>query len=179
MKQYFRVVTVISICVLMFGCSMAHHKRSGSQHSLIGKKAPLFTLGTINGNTIKLSDYLGQKFMVLNFFGTWCPPCRAELPALEDLYRNNRQQVILIGISLNEKASSVRTFMDEIDLNFPVIMDPSNNTSSVSTRYNVPTLPTTVLINPRGKVIFYKPGMLQNYDFEHLKTLINKESLAG
>lgn len=143
--------------------------------SWAGRKAPSFQFETIEDEEIALNSYRNEKMVILNFFGTWCPPCRTEMPALQDYYDRYSDEVVVIGISLNEKNQEVRRFMNELNLQFPAGLDYEKKEDSIYRRYEVPTLPTTVVIDRQGKVAYYKPGMLQSHHFQYLEDLIVEE----
>lgn len=114
-----------------------------------GDKAPDFTLVDLDGNTHRLSDYKGQG-VFLNFWGTWCEPCKKEMPAMERQYQAYKDlgvQVLAINIAQSE--FEVNNFIDQYGLSFPVAID---KTKSVMQAYNVYNLPATILVSPDGTV---------------------------
>lgn len=141
-----------------------------------GRTAPAFEASLLGDSSFDLRSYRRRKTVVINFFASWCPPCRAELPDLNQLYHSHKDRVLLVGISLNEKERAVKKFMRELNVEFPVLMDPHEEEGSISELYEVPTLPTTVVVDRSGKVSYYRPGMLQKYDFDYIETLIKKDA---
>lgn len=114
-----------------------------------GAQAPDFELVDLNGNTHRLSDYKGQG-VLLNFWGTWCEPCKREMPAMERQYTAYKNQGIqVIAVNIAQSDFEVRKYVKNLGVTFPVAID---KTKSVMTAYNVKPLPTTVFINPEGKV---------------------------
>ena len=114
-----------------------------------GRPAPDFTLQTADGNTVTLGDLRGQV-VVLNFWATWCPPCRAEMPALQEVYDARRADgLMVLAIDQSEPADLVSSFRDELSLTFPLLLDPGY---FVSDRYRIGLLPTTFFVD-RGGVI--------------------------
>lgn len=102
-----------------------------------------------DGNTIRLSDFRG-KVVFLNFWATWCVPCRLEMPAMERLYREFRSRgFVVLAVNLQEGPSPVRAFIRELKLTFPVVLDPKG---TAATAYLVRGLPATYLID-RNQVI--------------------------
>lgn len=114
-----------------------------------GDSAPNFVLTDLEGKKHQLSDYKGQG-VLLNFWGTWCPPCKEEMPALNNAYAKYKDQnVQVISINIAQSNFEVQNFVDEYKLNFPMTIDRSK---SVMRAYNVDQLPATFLINKEGKI---------------------------
>lgn len=107
-------------------------------------KAPDFTVTTIDGKSITLSDYTG-KVMLLNFFATWCPPCRMEMPDFNEIAAEYAENVQVIAINVGrEPVSKVKEFVKEQGLIFPVAMDDGR----IGNMYGpMPGIPVTVVIN--------------------------------
>lgn len=124
-------------------------------------KAPDFTLATISGETFKLSDYRG-KVVLLNFWGTWCPPCRKEIPDLVNLQEKyQRDGLEIVGITLNSgSASDIKKFADKKNMNYTILTDIKNNeTQNVSYSYGqaigqpISSIPTTLIIDREGYIV--------------------------
>lgn len=114
-----------------------------------GDSAPNFVLTDLDGKKHQLSDYKGQG-VLLNFWGTWCPPCKEEMPALNNAYAKYKDQnVQVISINIAQSNFEVQNFVDEYKLDFPMTIDRSK---SVMRAYNVDQLPATFLINKEGKI---------------------------
>ncbi|MGE7665049.1 thiol-disulfide oxidoreductase ResA [Ureibacillus composti] len=114
-----------------------------------GAEAPNFELVDLNGETHRLSDYEGQG-VFLNFWGTWCEPCKKEMPAMDRQYAAYKDQgVHVLAVNIAQSDFEVQNFVDTYGLSFPVVID---KTKSVMTAYNINPLPTTMLISPEGKV---------------------------
>lgn len=114
-----------------------------------GQRAPDFALATTAGQTLKLSDLRGRPVAV-NFWATWCPACRQELPALEAAYEKfGPQGVAVLGIDLREDAETVKTFAGQFGLSFPLLLDGDG---LLSGEYRVLGIPTTVFIDTAGVV---------------------------
>lgn len=125
--------------------------------------APEFTLVDQYGETHSLSDYRG-KVVFLNFWATWCPPCREELPYIEELYREYQEagddSVAFVGVTFpglgSEKdVEGVKAFLTENDYTFPVLMDES---ADLAESYYITAFPTTFIIDADGNVLGYIPG---------------------
>lgn len=115
-----------------------------------GKVAPDFTLETLQGEMISLSDFRGEK-VLLNFWASWCPPCHAEMPDLTRFHESYDDAVIVsVNVTETEKSlDDVHEFLDEYDASFVVLLD---ETLRVSNLYGAHQLPTTYLIDSEGKV---------------------------
>lgn len=116
----------------------------------VGAQAPDFTLTTLEGRTVQLSALRGQAVLV-NFWATWCPPCRAEMPALEQVYRAYRDQgfVVLAVNASDQDGGDVPAFVAAYGLTFPILLDQDG---AVQRRYQVEAFPTSFFIDRRGVV---------------------------
>ena len=115
-----------------------------------GKTAPDFTLENLNGKEVSLSDYRG-RLVFLNFWATWCPPCRSEMPSMEKLYQKFRDEdFVILAVDLRESQNTVKDFARDYKLNFSILLD---STGKIGDTYGVRAIPTTYLINPQGKLI--------------------------
>jgi peroxiredoxin/outer membrane lipoprotein-sorting protein len=132
--------------------------------TLIGQAAPAFELPDLGGKRYRLDDLRG-KVVLLNFWATWCMPCRVELPLLEQLHRARANQtrtnqtqaqeaLLVLGVN-NETEEKARRFVEEHDLTFPNLADAEN---MLARAYHVESIPTTVVIGRDGKVAFYATG---------------------
>lgn len=114
---------------------------------LAGNPAPAFTLTTLEGNELQLADLHGQA-VVLNFWASWCGPCRAEMPELEQAFQEYREQgLIVLGVNQGEDPATVRGFLQQLGLSFPVVLDQQ---LQVSQLYHVNSLPSTFFIDRNG-----------------------------
>lgn len=115
----------------------------------VGDKAPDFELVDLDGNTHRLSDYKGQG-VFLNFWGTWCGPCKTEMPYMEHQYNEFKEKgVQVLAINIAESNLKVESFKDQYGLSFPIAIDKNG---SVKEAYNIVPLPTTFLINEEGEI---------------------------
>ena len=119
-------------------------------------QAPDFTLPTLSGGTIRLADFRG-KVVLLNFWATWCVPCRMEMPALEAFYQRHKDAgLAVLAINLDTlSTTSVEAFVQEVMVTFPVALDPS---WSIAGGYRVLGLPTTYFIDRAGNVVVREVG---------------------
>ncbi|MYL32431.1 redoxin domain-containing protein [Pontibacillus yanchengensis] len=126
----------------------------------VGKKAPDFQLTTLNDKKISLSNLKGEKVMI-NFWATWCPPCRAEMPDMEKFYQNEDITILAINLTSTESGlGDVRDFVKEFELSFPILLDKQNN---IATSYQIRPIPTTYMVDSNG-VIQHKALGAMNYE---------------
>lgn len=148
---------------------------SFSSPFVLGQKvqAPQFELRDVNGRSVRLNDYRG-KVVLINFWATWCPPCRAEMPDLVRLQRDHAKQGLqIIGITYPpEEKTRVRRFARSLKVNYPIIL----GTRQIKARFSSDeTLPLTVVIDRDGKVDDIISGILLRQEFdEKIKPLLMK-----
>lgn len=123
----------------------------------IGKTAPSFTLADPNGVTYSLDDLRGQVVLV-NFWATWCEPCRAEMPELDQLARDYREAGFrVLAVNVLEDAPAIRQFGEELDLDLPLLADRRGETYKA---YNVQALPSSYLIDGDGVIRDVRLGVI-------------------
>lgn len=117
-----------------------------------GNKAPDFQLISLDGIDVKLSDLQGKK-VILNFWATWCPPCKAEIPHMQDFYAssdNTKVEILAINLTPSEKNQrNVKEFVKDRNITFPVLLDQAGD---IGDRYQAITIPTSYLIDSKGIV---------------------------
>jgi peroxiredoxin len=116
-----------------------------------GFSAPDFTLDLLDGGQVILSDLRG-KAVLINFWATWCPPCRAEMPAIEKVYRSFKPlglEVLAVNLTDQDNEAEVAAFVQELGLTFPVPLDRSGQ---VSARYTLRGLPSTFFVDQQGVI---------------------------
>ncbi|RST73706.1 thiol-disulfide oxidoreductase ResA [Siminovitchia acidinfaciens] len=122
-----------------------------------GAMAPDFILEDLNGNQHQLSSYKG-KGVFLNFWGTWCKPCEREMPYMNNLYKEYKDQgVEILAVNVGEPEYLVNKFVQKHDLVFPILKDKNKD---IMNMYGVFNLPATLLVDPEGKVIKVEEGEL-------------------
>jgi peroxiredoxin len=115
--------------------------------SFLGSAAPTFELADTEGRTHRLADYRGQV-VVLNFWATWCPPCREEMPAMERLHQLVAEEnIAVIAVNVGENEDTIFLFTADYPVSFPLLMDQEGR---VVRDYPVIGLPTTYVIDPGG-----------------------------
>lgn len=126
--------------------------QSGTNYETNPIPAPDLTLETMDGRTINVADHEGGVILV-NFWATWCGPCRREIPDLVDLYSDlNEAGLEIVGIAVDQEgADAVKPFVKEQKINYPIVLDPDQSTEShFEAMYG---LPTTYVVNPEGQIV--------------------------
>jgi peroxiredoxin len=138
--------------------------------------APDFTLTNRQGQAVSLSELRG-KVVLINFWATWCGPCRTEMPLLEALYK--RYEALgfeLLGVNVEENSVNADAFLRESPVTFPILYDPKNQVSQL---FEVAAMPSTVLVDREGNVRFlhhgYQPGYESTYQ-DQIRALIRERS---
>lgn len=114
-----------------------------------------FTLDSLEGGSITLSDYRGEKPVVLDFFATWCHNCRRDMPNLSKMYEKYSDQVEVIGVNLQEKESKIQKYIDSAEILFPIVLDPRKDASR---KFGVTYTNYHVLIGIDGDIAGIVPG---------------------
>ncbi|WP_121612165.1 peroxiredoxin family protein [Mesobacillus foraminis] len=118
----------------------------------VKNRAPDFTLQTLNGDEVKLSDYRGKK-VLLNFWATWCPPCKAEMPYMQEMYDKYKKEgfeILAVNSTVTEKSEKdVSEFVKKYELSFLIPMDEKNR---VSSDYEILAYPTSFFIDANGVI---------------------------
>jgi cytochrome c-type biogenesis protein len=130
----------------------------------IGQRAPDFTTQTLDGQPVTLSDYRGQV-VLLNFWATWCGPCRQEMPDFQtiyDLYRSQGFVVLAVNNTSTERSvDDVRAYVEDMGVKFPILLDQSGDLNDTLYRSAIPGYPTSLLIDANGVIVDYFPRSIQ------------------
>ncbi|MGB3261008.1 peroxiredoxin family protein [Paenisporosarcina sp.] len=117
-----------------------------------GNTAPDFELTTLDGKKVKLSDYQGKK-VILNFWATWCPPCKAEMPHMQNYYEDFAEQenveILAVNLTSGDSADKVDDFVRDYGLTFPIPMDVEG---AVGQTFEAITIPTSYMIDTKGRI---------------------------
>ncbi len=128
-----------------------------SQYGLSpGQFAPNFTLETTTGKVVTLADLRGHPVW-LNFWATWCPWCKKEIPQIETVQKDDGSTIDIYGVDIQQSAATVSQYMTAKQMNYPVLLDTQG---SVAAAYGVEFLPTSVFIAPSGKILAVSTGAL-------------------
>jgi peroxiredoxin len=166
---------MMNIRKLFFGLALTAVAATGLASSgLTGQAAPDFALKSSTGENLRLSEYRGDVVMI-NFWATWCGPCRQEMPLLDELYtRYQRVGFNLLGVNIDDDSGKALAMIQELGVNFPVLFD---SRKEVSKMYEVGAMPVTVIVDRAGKVRYvhqgYKPGY-ENMYLDQVRTLLRE-----
>lgn len=145
------VRSITAFFVLLLSVSIATY---AAQPPRLMKKpipAPGFSLEDMNGNKHDLKDYRG-RVVVVNFWATWCPPCREEMPSMEKAWEKlQKNNIAMLAINVGEDADTIFTFTADYPVTFPLLMDRD---SSVIKAWPVRGLPTTFVIDKQGRIVY-------------------------
>ncbi|MCH7883316.1 TlpA family protein disulfide reductase [Patescibacteria group bacterium] len=127
----------------------------------IENPAPDFSLQKLGGGTITLAEYRGKKPVVLDFWASWCPNCRRDMPKLSRFYEKYKDQVEVIGINLQENKRTIENYINSAGISFPVALDPSGR---VSRAFGIRYTNIHVLIDKEGNIVRTIPGDIRESD---------------
>ncbi len=160
--------TIIALVFSVFAAS------SLASSGLEGQPAPDFSLKSSTGENLRLSEYRGDVVMI-NFWATWCGPCRQEMPLLDQLYsRYQRVGFNLLGVNIDDDSRRAMQMIEELGVNFPVLFDARKEVSKL---YGVDAMPVTVIVDRSGNVRYvhqgYKPGYEDKY-LDQIRSLLRE-----
>jgi cytochrome c biogenesis protein CcmG/thiol:disulfide interchange protein DsbE len=136
---------------------------SGPPQARLGSAAPDFTLQSIDGTSVRLSDFKGKPILI-NFWATWCVPCREEMPLLQATYEQYREQgLVILAVDMEEDASLVRRWVEQGGYTFTFLLDSDGE---LLKRYNVTAAPTSYFLSPEGVIKDLKLGALSRGDLQ-------------
>jgi peroxiredoxin len=152
-KRYLQIL-ILGAILAVSGYTVAVSLADGKDGPpKVGDTAPNFTLTGLDGLDHELKDYRGKTVM-LNFWGTFCPPCVNEMPLLDRMHREHADDMIVVGVNLDEPVLTVRSFVERLGIEFPILLDDM----TVQRMYGIFQYPTTIVIDPNGKIIDIKIG---------------------
>ncbi|MDQ0876579.1 peroxiredoxin [Paenibacillus sp. V4I3] len=162
-----RILQWVMVVVIVILASVTIISQIYKSSSPIQEKtyAANFQLKTLDGRDLSLSDYRG-KGVVLNFWGTFCKPCRDEMPALEKEYLKYKDQgLVIIGMNASEPQKTVSAFVKELGVDFPIVLDPGLKVADI---YQANALPHSVFIQPDGQISHINLGQMDEKTIETL-----------
>lgn len=131
-----------------------------------GGLAPNFILKALEGGEISLESYRGKAVVVVNFWATWCPPCREEIPDLVDFHNEYEDRgVVVLAVNLREPEGHVRDFAENAKMDVPILLDLSGDVANV---YEVEAIPTTVVVDRSGIIRSRIVGMTSRAELEEI-----------
>jgi len=159
------VVAVVISLMLVFGIQKTRHNRPNSASALQGKPAPDFSLASVDGKaTLKLSDFKG-KAVLLNFWATWCEPCKIEMPWFVELQKQYGPQGLqVLGVAMDDTdPKDISEFAHKMGVNYPIAVGKE----AVGDQYGgIPYLPSTFYIDRDGKVVDRVYGLVSRSEIE-------------
>jgi cytochrome c biogenesis protein CcmG/thiol:disulfide interchange protein DsbE len=158
------VATALLVGGMFEGCSTQRVKAASVKPDAERHDAPEFALKDADGKVVHLSDFKG-KVVLLDFWATWCGPCRIEIPWFMDMQRKNKDKGFeVLGVSMDDDGwESVKPFLTEVGVNYRVVI---GNDSTAQSYGGVEALPTTFLIDRQGKIAAVHVGLANRKDFE-------------
>ena len=155
MKNIFAVIGIAFFLIFASSCKKGEVEINPPS---VGDTAPDFTLKGINGNTSSLADYKGKVVMV-EFWATWCPPCKELTPILEKIHKKYKDKgfIILALVSEDEGEAAIRSFIKEHGITYPVLLADQETMR----HYGISSIPVTFIINKEGRVVTIHMGNTQ------------------
>jgi cytochrome c biogenesis protein CcmG/thiol:disulfide interchange protein DsbE len=153
-RRLLRVVIVLAPALLFVGLLWFALMRSGSQ-ATVGNTAPEFELRTLSGGTLSSADLKGHP-VVINFWASWCLPCREEAPLLERTWRQYRDEgVMFLGVNIKDAESDAKAFVEEFDITYPVVRDLDQE---LTRSFGVRGLPETFFVDHEWRFVGTESG---------------------
>jgi peroxiredoxin len=145
-----QALAVLAVAVL--GGVLGWHLTHQTPPPKVGKPAPGFSLQRLEGNgELSLASFRG-KTVVLNFFASWCDPCKREAPVLEHLWQQDRSRdLVVLGVDANDSRGDALRFVRAHRVTYPVVFD--QNALVAANRYDIANLPVTYVLNPKGRIV--------------------------
>lgn len=161
--MFSRAIPLIGVAVFLAACLPLSDFLSDPAPE-VGAEAPYFALIDLNGERVSLSDLRGQV-VLLNFWATWCGPCREEMPTIQERYNDGGFAVL--AIDFDESKEKVQGYMDELGIDLPVLLDPGGNIQEL---YRVRGYPTSFFVDADGVIRFIHIGELKIGDLDYYLT---------
>ena len=121
-----------------------------------------FTLARLGGGDVTLSDHRGQ-FVLINFWATWCIPCRAEMPYLQEVDDEYGDDFIVLAVNMGEDEDRVRPFIEEMGYTYPILLNPPQE---MTREHNVRGLPVSFIVGPDGDIVYRRVGEILPEEFD-------------
>ncbi len=159
-----RFLAVTAVLILGAAACSSYKPAAAAKGNQERKAAPNFALADSQGKTLRLNDFKG-KVVLLDFWATWCGPCRIEIPWFMEFQRRYKDKgFTVIGVSMDENGwEAVRPFVEEMKMNYPVVIGTDKTSSDFG---GVEVLPTTFLIDKEGRIVITRLGLTSKDEFE-------------
>ncbi|PCD08118.1 alkyl hydroperoxide reductase [Peribacillus simplex] len=153
LKKIIASVALLSLITVAIVQAMDNESKGNDEKDAlgglkIGAKAPNFSLKTLDGKQVELSDYEGKKIM-LNFWATWCPPCKKEMPDMEKYTQQAGDDVVVLAVNIDPE-NDVQAFVEDNGITFTIPLDSQSAKNPVNERYKILSIPTTYFIDKKG-----------------------------
>jgi cytochrome c biogenesis protein CcmG/thiol:disulfide interchange protein DsbE len=160
-KNWKRFVGLLILAIAVVACSGTGAEVSRGIN--VGNRAPDFSLEALDGTKLSLQDQRG-KVVLINFWATWCPPCRAEIPDIEAAFEARQDDgFVVLGINVEEPRETVLPFVDEFEMSYPVLLDESGRLLQT---YRAMRLPMSVIVDQDGMIQARHIGFLTAADLD-------------
>ncbi|MGE7184881.1 TlpA disulfide reductase family protein [Peribacillus sp. NPDC006672] len=169
LKKIIASVVLLSLITIAIVQAMDNKPDKNSENDplgglKIGAVAPDFSLKTLDGEQVNLSDYKGKKVM-LNFWATWCPPCKKEMPDMQKYSQQAGDDVVILAVNIDPE-NDVQAFVEDNDITFTIPLDSQSAKKTVSERYKILSIPTTYFIDSKGIIRNKAISAMQLKDME-------------
>ena len=157
MQQNYKAILFSAVLILgMVWIGLSTEKGNSIQNGRLpvpqkGFSAPDFTLQTLDGEEVTLSEFNGQ-IVLINLWASWCGPCRAEMPALQNIHQKYKDQgvvILAVNVTYQDDIASAETFVNELGITFPILMDSN---AEVAHLYQLRSLPTSFFVDKDGRI---------------------------
>ena len=177
MLKYLIAIMLLILAVMLYGFEDRYlqiDKTSDNAINIDDEKAPDFKLLTLNGEEVKLTDYSG-KIVILDFWATWCGPCRKGIPDLVSIQNEYKDELVVIGISLDQPSTqqNLQPFIDHFSINYPIVL----GTLDVVVAYgNIQAIPTSFIIDGERNIVKKHIGLVPKATIvEEINSLLKQD----
>ncbi len=167
-----RIIFISLITLFLVGCaattddtvSSTNFEDSSSSQTTetSAELATNFVLPNLAGDEVSLDSFRG-KYVLVNFWATWCVPCRKEMPYLQNISEKHSDQLVVLGINMGEDVERVEPFVEDMALTFPILLDPPD---TLTDEHNVRGLPVSFIVGPDGQIIWRQFGEILPEEFD-------------
>lgn len=162
-KKLLLITSFFGLAFLLAGCGQASSVEApAAESSADANLATDFTLTSLDGDLVVLSELRG-KYVLVNFWATWCIPCRKEMPYLQEVFEEHEDQVVVLAVNMNEDAERVRPFIEEFGYTYPILLDPPDE---LAAEHNVRGLPVSFIVGPDGDIVYRRIGEILPEEFD-------------